>query len=345
MPNQYDFLNEYLGKVTADAGKSDPRADMDDDDDFYDTQSDEPEAEEDIEYGIANDDEDEEPANEQTNDDQDQSMDYLMGDDDADNEEIMGDGDDDETPTATGNSAGADVPEMTPAFVTAKRNNKLKSDISDVESGGKYSAFNPKGGGGGAVGKYQFRWNIWKDSIKSVTGIKSKDDFLKSPQAQEKFFSFYSKSYLKPQAEKLQQYNKAGLSMDQLQKLVHFRGETGAKKYLQGKLADKPEAYNMPISQYIGTKQTGGSAFYMNPTTRFQMGGVPIAHNASSQFQGLNDPTYHEMIFPMEGENTFRGLDSEEPVYLEDETGKKKVLKGRHQTTKMKGKVYEKRLK
>lgn len=50
------------------------------------------------------------------------------------------------------------------------------------------------------------------------------------------------------------------------------------------------------------------------------------------------------MIFPMEGEHEFRGLDDGSPVYLEDETGKKKVLKGNKHKVKMRGRVFEKRL-
>lgn len=331
MANPYDFLNDYLSKVNEDSGKADPNTDMDDDNDFYETQSDDDQPEEDIEYGISAPDaeDDEQPADDQQpqadNGDSD-VLDQLLGDDDP-----YGDGNTDDNETGGGDGGVEGVTPMAPYTITAKSkgSSHLKSDISDIESGGKYSAFNSKGGGGGAVGKYQFRWNIWQDSIKKITGVKSKDQFLKSPEAQEKYFSWYSKHYLKPEAEKLASYNKMGLSMDQLEKLVHFRGETGAKKYLQGKLADQPESYNVPISKYIAKHQAGG---------------VPVARTASAQANGLNNDSFDEMIFPMQGDNIFRGLDSEEPVYLEDETGQKKVLTGRHHTAKMKGKVYEKRL-
>lgn len=321
----YDFLNSYLSKVSDDSGKADPNTDMDDDNDFYETQSDDQESDDNEGYGISAPEEDEEDSmTGQPSSDSD-PLDQMLGDDDP-----YGDGNTDDDETSGGEGVEGVTP-MAPYTVTAKRKaSSLKSDISDIESGGKYSAFNPRGGGGGAVGKYQFRWNIWQDSIKKITGVKSKDQFLKSPEAQEKYFNWYSKHYLKPQAEKLSQYNKQGLSIDQLEKLVHFRGETGAKKYLQGKLADQPESYNVPISKYIAKHQAGG---------------VPVARTTSSQANGLNNDSFDEMIFPMHGDNIFRGLDSEEPVYLEDEAGKKAVLKGRHHTARMRGKVYEKRLK
>lgn len=321
---QYSFLNEYLKKVNDDSTKIDPNTDMEDDNDFYNTQPDEPEAEENIQYGTSdseNDQQIESSEEEQANADGD-VLDYILGDNDP--YDSVGYGDDEETDTESESSNGDPV--VSPQ---GGNNGSLAKKISGNESQGKYTAFNSKGGGSGAVGKYQFRWNIWKDSIQKVTGVKSKEDFLHSPKAQEKYFAWYEKHYLRPAAEKLVPYNKMNLNMDQLQQLVHFRGEGGAKKYLQGKLKDKPESYNVPISKYIA---------------RHQAGGPVVANSSSAQFNGLNNSSFSEMIFPMEGTNTFRGLDNGDPVYLEDEEGKKEVLKGKKHTTRMTGKVYEKRL-
>jgi hypothetical protein len=110
---------------------------------------------------------------------------------------------------------------------------------------------------------------------------------------------------------------------------VHFRGAGGAKKYLQGQLADKIEKYNMPISQYIGTKKLGGG----------------VAMSAQAQYQGLNNDDYDSMYFPMNGENEFRGLDDGSPVLLEDQQGTKKILRGKKDRVRMRGHVYEKRVK
>jgi len=321
----YSFLNDYLSKVTDQSDKVDPDTDMGDDNEFFNTQSDEPEVNEDIQYGITTDQDQQEQfedSEEQQNVGDNNVLDYLLGNDDPYSEQ----GDDAEADESNVDdaddvsNAGGNVPPT-----RGSGEGSLGSKISANESGGKYNAMNHHGGGAGAVGKYQFRWNIWKDSIEKITGVKSREDFQHSPQAQEKYFSWYEKHYLKPAAD-----NSMGLNDDQLAQLVHFRGAGGAKKYLLGKMKDKPESYNVPISKYIAKHQAGGQ--------------VPIARTSNQQFNGLNNGSFDEMMFPMEGENTFRGLDNDEPVYLEDESGKKKVLKGKHDTVKMTGKVYEKRL-
>lgn len=313
--DNYSFLNDYLNKIGDDSEKIDPNTQMEDDNDFFDTKDDQPEVDDGIEYGISNDNQDNgyDTSQEQKQDDDANVLDYLLGD----NDPYSMDGETNDDSYDMGVPLGGDNP-------------SIASKISKNESQGKYTAFNPKGGGSGAVGKYQFRWNIWKDSIQKVTGVKSSEEFRHSPKAQEKYFSWYEKHYLKPAADKLKPYNKMNLDEDQLEQLVHFRGEGGAKKYLLGKAKDKPESYNMSTSKYI---------------SKHQMGGVPVAMNAGQQFTGLNDSSFSEMMFPMSGVNTFRGLDSGEPIYLEDEEGKKKVLKGKKHTTKMTGKVYEKRVK
>jgi len=67
-----------------------------------------------------------------------------------------------------------------------------------------------------------------------------------------------------------------------------------------------------------------------------------IATTPAQQYEGLNNPNYSSMEFPMQGNNVFRGLDNGEPVMLQDSTGKKKILKGNKDTTVMKGTVKEK---
>lgn len=147
----------------------------------------------------------------------------------------------------------------------AKRNSPLRhkytssftDDIVANESGGNYRAVNPNSS---AAGKYQFLWNTWKDKIKKVTGVNSKQEFLNNPDAQDSFYNdYYVPNELMPAVTRLKRRG-ANLSTDQLAKLVHFRGEQGASDYLQGKIGDKPEAYNSSISKYIGKGQVG----YMN---------------------------------------------------------------------------------
>jgi hypothetical protein len=78
---------------------------------------------------------------------------------------------------------------------------------------------------------------------------------------------------------------------------------------------------------------------------RFQAGGeIKFAETTEESYDGLNNPNYDEMVFPLEGMNEFRGLDSGEPVYLEDEKGNSDVLYGPEDTTEMEGEVYEQRM-
>jgi hypothetical protein len=294
MAQDYDFLKNYIsGLVTQDAPDEQQ---LQDDSDLYEVQ-----------------------PEEQQEDPQD-TGDYGLDEDQDDDEQQY---QQDDTPYGY-SEEGESYPGGGEGSAPAAPGTLGKS-ISSIESGGKYNATNKHSS---AVGKYQFLWSAWGDSIKKVTGVSSKDEFLHSPKAQEKYYSWYEKNYLMPQVKKLQQYNKAGLSDEQLAKLVHYRGAGGARKYLQGKMADKPEKYNVPISQYLGTRRLGG-----------------MATTPQAQHEGLNNENFESMYFPMRGENEFRGLDDGTPVYLEDERGKKKVLKGKHHKTIMRGNVYEKKMR
>jgi len=73
--------------------------------------------------------------------------------------------------------------------------------------------------------------------------------------------------------------------------------------------------------------------------------GGSIAITPLEQYQGLNNSTKDQMIFPMTGKNIFRGLDNGQPVMLQDTTGKQKILTGPQDTAMMKGTVKEKRIK
>jgi hypothetical protein len=131
--------------------------------------------------------------------------------------------------------------------------NSFTDDIVRKESGGNYRAVNPNSS---AAGKYQFLWGTWGDEISQFTGVKSKQEFLNNPEAQDKFYNeYYLPEELLPAVKRLKKQG-FNLDTDSLAKLVHFRGEKGAVDYLTGKASNQPEAYNMKTSDYI--KQTGG---------------------------------------------------------------------------------------
>jgi hypothetical protein len=119
-------------------------------------------------------------------------------------------------------------------YDNSKSSPSFAQSIADRESGGKYTAFNPQGGGEGAVGKYQFRWNLHKDDIKSVTGVKSKEDFLNNPYAQEKYFKNWDDKVLTPAANNLlpiAQLKNPNITLDDVKRQIHFAGPAGAAKY------------------------------------------------------------------------------------------------------------------
>lgn len=309
----FDFLDNYIKGITA-APKTNPDQDVDDNQGFFDEADNEEQDDRPIPPAV--------PVDE--NGLQTQDGDYTF----SDNSDATQDGDSQNLDYLLYNSDNLDYSNIAPdstkfAGTIGGGTGDLKNQISKVESQGKYTATNPNSS---ATGKYQFLWSKWGDSIKKVTGVKTQAEFLKNPAAQEKYYSFYENSYLKPGITTIRKNIKTDLTDTQLGKLIHFRGEAGAEKYLKGQLKDKPESYNMKISDYI--KQTGG-----------------VASTPQQQYVGLNDPSLDHLFMPLQGINTIRGLDDGSPVEVTDESGNKKILYGPKHTFKAKGKVFEKRIK
>jgi len=75
-----------------------------------------------------------------------------------------------------------------------------------------------------------------------------------------------------------------------------------------------------------------------------QAGGMPVARTKAQQYTGLNNGSMNELFLPLQGQNPIRGLDSGEPVYVQDAEGNADVLYGPQDVTFMTGGVYEKRL-
>jgi len=82
--------------------------------------------------------------------------------------------------------------------------------------------------------------------------------------------------------------------------------------------------------------------YYDVKNLSFQKGGVAVTKQ--QQHEGLNNPLYDMMTFPLSGKNEFRGLDTGLPVKITDEKGKTKVLKGPQDIDTFQGNVYERRM-
>jgi len=109
---------------------------------------------------------------------------------------------------------------------------------------------------------------------------------------------------------------------------------------------------NTPISKIDTNKwaeaieKMEGNKVGNNPgNLRYQTGGTPIARTRQQQFIGLNDDALDQLILPLNGENTIRGLDSYKPVLVKDSKGNSRILHGPEDIMRTVGKVYETRIK
>jgi lipoprotein-anchoring transpeptidase ErfK/SrfK len=114
------------------------------------------------------------------------------------------------------------------------------------ESRGDYGALSKKSS---ATGAYQFIWSLHNDWIKSVTGVKSKQEFLKNPEAQEKAFDYWDNNTLTPAAMRIKRQTGTADSLDEIKMKVHFAGPGGAMKYYQTG-EETVDAYGTKTSTY-----------------------------------------------------------------------------------------------
>lgn len=146
--------------------------------------------------------------------------------------------------------------------------NNLDISISEVESGGDYSAVNKHSG---AMGKYQFQ-EEHLPLIKEVTGISNKEEFLNNPEKQEEFFNYWKNNVLIPETQRVRELGLGkDLNDEELASLLHFQGLPNTLKYLKGeKDMDKRYGHNISVNEYLNkTKnQTGGNIISPIPKSR-----------------------------------------------------------------------------
>ena len=87
----------------------------------------------------------------------------------------------------------------------------------------------------GAAGKYQVKYKEDKDWIDKVAGHKTTlNEFLNSPDLQEKYFEWRKNNYLQPEVEKTRKFaDKYNFSDEELMALIHFKGAAGLRKRLK----------------------------------------------------------------------------------------------------------------
>lgn len=286
LDNDNDFLASYLMSLNSGQSAVDERS-PEEVDDYYDVMNDEEDNSElssiyddNFEYGLDNENSDlfseDNTYNEEPNDNS-FLWNYLLGD------------------AYPSNLTYGDYGDPS-TNIPSKNGISVKDAIVNNESGGNYGATNPNSS---ATGKYQFIWSIWKDKIGAVTGMKTKQDFLNNPEAQDQFYSWYEKNEMAPAVGRLQKYNNQNLTQVQLGRLFHYLGEKGSRDYLQGKIGDNPGGANNPsISKYLNKyKQTGGT---VKPFS-YQLPGLvsdnDVKKNLSNQITGKiyneNKPISH----------------------------------------------------
>lgn len=128
---------------------------------------------------------------------------------------------------------------VTPTPMMGSFLEQAKHAIGGIESTNNYSAHRWDTGknrtrGSGAWGRYQFIGSIHGKDIKKVTGL-GLSEFLKSPEAQDKFFEWHLEKNVMPTVRKIkEQVPNHGLTDLELAAAVHYRGPKALQDFKQG---------------------------------------------------------------------------------------------------------------
>lgn len=131
-------------------------------------------------------------------------------------------------------------------------NEDFSSHIVAKESGGRYDAMSPNSS---ATGKYQFLWGTHGDRISKLTGVRSRDDFAKNPQAQEAYYKHYIDNEVRPQIPRFREGMKKwfpNINDDAIIAAYHFAGPGNLQKAINsGDFSSPLDANGTSILSYI----------------------------------------------------------------------------------------------
>jgi hypothetical protein len=186
-----------------------------------------------------------------------------------------------EKPSYSGNTSSSQPSE--------ENYNQLKNRISSVESANNYSptqsSVNPS-----MSGKYQFDWGLYGDPIKKLTGVKNREEFLASKDAQEKFMDYHVKNNLKPEAEKRFQAVKKlhpDVTLEDVMLLGHHQGfgnmDAGIKK---GDILSFQDAAGNNAKSYLSRSRKPLSTSESTPSANVSSG-VPSQPAFNSNLQDV----------------------------------------------------------
>lgn len=168
-----------------------------------------------------------------------------------------------------------------------KTNKSFRDIIAYKESRNNYKAQSKKSS---AAGKYQFMWSLHKNDIEQITGIKTKEEFLNNPKAQESYFDYWDANVLTPNAKRIKEELGIDEPLDAIKARIHFAGPKGAYRYYKSGI-ETTDAYGTKVSSYgqdfmkpndepVKTK-SGVNIDDLNPTLKI------FTQNISSMFPGL----------------------------------------------------------
>lgn len=109
------------------------------------------------------------------------------------------------------------------------------------------------------TGRYQFNWKLFGDSIKKVTGVKSRDEFLSNKTAQDTFADYHIEHNLYPEATK--RYDKLkkihpNVSFEDALTIGHHQGFGNMDKGIaRGNVLDFKDGSNVTTAKYLGLDQ------------------------------------------------------------------------------------------
>ncbi|RUP37505.1 MAG: hypothetical protein EKK63_14650, partial [Acinetobacter sp.] len=152
--------------------------------------------------------------------------------------------------------------------------NEFKKYISARESGGNYSPTqgesNPS-----MSGKYQFDWKLHGPWIKRVTGVKSREEFLRNKEAQEKAMDYHVQHDLYPNAvkryEKLKQLHPE-LTLEETMALGHHQGWGNVDAGIQkGNVLTFKDGAGTSSHSYLNKEYKSMAIPNKNPTTLYKL--------------------------------------------------------------------------
>lgn len=137
----------------------------------------------------------------------------------------------------------------------------LRTMLANRESKGS-GGYSAESKNSSAVGKYQFLWGTHGETIRKVTGVKNKSEFLNNPSAQERYFDYYLENDLSKSFNRFAQDLKRdfpGVSDDKIKAMIHFAGSGNIESAIREKSYDKPlDANGTSIKSYISGMENGG---------------------------------------------------------------------------------------